>query len=151
MSKHKVFVYGSLKRGHGNNGIISSRSGRFVGYDTITGSIEMVSLGGFPGVIDDKLRVKGVNTVFGELWEVSGETLEALDVLEGRPHFYDRELYTTDELDEDAWVYTLTNNYLYANTGTYPVVGGQDKPRCWHPKSEEVRYWKEEHGIDVAA
>lgn len=45
----------------------------------------MYSLGGFPGVVRG-----GTTAIEGEVYEVDGATMAALDRLEGHPRFYRR-------------------------------------------------------------
>lgn len=80
---HKVFVYGSLKKGFGNHPLIDNPTTRLLGEYFLDGA-EMFSLGSFPGVI------RGEGRVTGELYEVDDSTLRDLDRLEGHPTFYER-------------------------------------------------------------
>ena len=78
---YRVFVYGSLKRGFGNHGVIKDQT--FIGKAvTIDNDWEMFSLGGFPGV------VKGNKRILGEVYEVDDRGLSSLDELEGNGSFY---------------------------------------------------------------
>lgn len=82
--KHKIFVYGTLKQGHGNNRIIADQ--KFLGpAQTELAAFQMYSLGGFPGV------VRGTQSIKGELYEVDEEAFTRCDHLEGHPDFYKRE------------------------------------------------------------
>ena len=85
----RVFVYGTLKRGHGNNRLLH-------GAEFISEAISREEYGfykaGIPYVYkspkdgDDPVRV------IGELWDVDQPTLAALDRLEGHPTWYRREI-----------------------------------------------------------
>lgn len=98
---HKVFVYGSLKKGFGNHGVI--RNGEFVGEGvTANPAWNMFSMGGFPGV------VRGDKRLSGEVYIVDEEGLRHLDQLEGNGHFYTREIVPTSE--GDAWMYVLPDD-----------------------------------------
>lgn len=79
--KHRVFVYGSLKRGFHNHAILKEAT--IVGRGFAEGFL-LYSLGSFPAAIG------GSGTVQGELYEVDDQTLQALDRLEGHPHMYKR-------------------------------------------------------------
>lgn len=46
--KIRVFVYGTLKEGHSNHGLLYSAGAEFVGYDSITGPFRMTDMVGFP-------------------------------------------------------------------------------------------------------
>lgn len=74
---HLVSVYGSLKKGHINHSLI--HGSQYIGDETISG-LKMYDLGLFPGVVKDKDQD---NFVLVEVYEVSSETLKALDTLEG--------------------------------------------------------------------
>lgn len=101
MNRIKVAVYGSLRKGHGNHGILEGS--KLLGKQRLP-NLEMFSLGGFPGIR------KGESSILTEVYEVNGSTLEQLDTLEGFRHgssdsFYDREDVDTDF--GDALIYTL--------------------------------------------
>ena len=80
----RLFVYGTLKRGFGNNKVLGES--RFVANGSIQGLL--LDLGTFPGFIS----ATGVPPVMGELWDVPDQaTLDRLDQLEGADHgFYNR-------------------------------------------------------------
>src|SRR3546814_631811 len=82
MSKHLIFVYGTLKRGWGNNAIIHDQ--KYIGVGTTSPDFEMFSLGGYPGVIEGDKRISG------ELWEIDDAAFARCDRLEGHPNFYKR-------------------------------------------------------------
>ena len=95
---HKVFVYGSLKVGYGNHRVLNGAE--YVGvHKTLEPNWEMMSLGGFPGVI------RGKNLIEGEVYTVDDGGLERLDRLEGNGSFYNREqIKTTAGV---VWMYVL--------------------------------------------
>lgn len=82
----KVFVYGTLRRGHGNNRLL--RDSDCHGVAVLEG-YKMVSLGGFPAIF----RGEKDDTVVGEVYEVTKPVLNSLDRLEGfnrmDPQMYD--------------------------------------------------------------
>lgn len=101
MTKHLIFVYGTLKNGWGNNVIIADQ--KFIGKaTTVANEYQMYSLGGFPGVVD------GNNSIKGELWEVDDGAFARCDRLEGQPTFYKREVAdvaANDGTYQKAWMY----------------------------------------------
>ena len=110
--KTLVFVYGTLKSGHGNNHILQDGDARLVG--------EARTLPVFrlyaryipylvPATVTHGLRVKG------EVWEVDARTLERMDRLEGHPHMYTR---TTVEVETDEG-FRQAEAYLW----THPING----------------------------
>jgi len=116
---HQVFVYGSLKRGFHNHGLLSKST--FLSEGASCG-LEMYSLGSFPAV------THGKGSVVGEIWEVDDDTLADLDRLEGHPNFYRREVM-------DIWCDNMNGNlpcYVY-------VYQGQVRDHI--PEGE----WKHEH------
>ena len=138
--KPRVFVYGSLKRGHGNHVLL--HQSRLIGMDEIDVPAKFVCLGGFPGVVkvdkrydwpsikpgDELTRVKG------ELYEVDNDTLTALDFLEGHPSFYARSQIVTAR-GIKCWVYALPAGEHYANNA--PVEAG-----LWRPTDGESAFWE---------
>ena len=79
----RVAVYGSLRRGFGNHGLLEDSL--FIGEALTEARYTMLHLGGFPGVVK-----KGNTSITVELYDVDEETLRRLDRLEGHPGFYER-------------------------------------------------------------
>lgn len=104
-----VFVYGTLKRGMANHRWL--QQARFVRVTTLPGAW-LYDLGPFPmavlippSIAEEDSRAPGTGTgVSGELFAVSGETLEALDRLEGTPRLFERH-WLPLALGDWAWVY----------------------------------------------
>jgi gamma-glutamylaminecyclotransferase len=126
-----LFVYGTLKRRHGNHGFISTAGGEFFGWDTISGPYKMVSAGGFPIVYEDKKF--DIRPVYGELWRIPADKITAIDALEGHPRWYKRYKLRTDYRQERAWMYIQPA----------PEEFHRDvlEHNMWNPKSEEAEYW----------
>lgn len=82
----KVFVYGTLKMGHGNNCVLGPHA-RFIAQAETCGHYRMYTVG-FPVIIEDGDGLK----VRGELYEVPGGQIRALDRLEGEGRMYDRKV-----------------------------------------------------------
>ena len=74
------FVYGTLKRGYGNNRILQmSSTAQFVEEGITSPDFNLFNLGSFPGVTEH-----GKTAVHGEIWSVSDTTTKnRLDMLEG--------------------------------------------------------------------
>ncbi len=107
-----VFVYGTLKRGFYNHGFLSSSV--FVGVAATKDKYPMINVEEyFPYLINDKN--KG-NYVKGEIFEINGETLLKLDVLEGYPSLYNRENIELkmDTHTVEATVYFLNRKIDYS-------------------------------------
>lgn len=103
---HRVFVYGTLKQGHGNNRLL--RTSTLIGRCLVKVPFSFVSLGGFPGLVRTN-PPPASRDVGGEVWEVDDVTLGRLDMLEGHPDFYERLQIETPF--GTAWTYTLPDNY----------------------------------------
>lgn len=78
-----VFVYGTLRKGHGNHRLI--RGDKFVGTGSTVNKYAMYSMG-IPFVNE----YEQVSNITGEVYEVSKNTLNQLDMLEGHPSWYRR-------------------------------------------------------------
>ena len=114
--KKKVFVYGTLKSGHGNSKyFLENDESVCLGKCTIDGNFTMVNLGAFPGVIPT-----GNNTIHGEVWEVSEKVSKRLDRLEGydpdpNQRYYDKMVVET--AFGNAEIYILDESHL-----NYPKI-----------------------------
>lgn len=71
-----VAVYGTLKRGCGNNDVMKMANGKYIRSYWTDGEFTMYSLGGFPAI-----TLGGKQSIHVELWDV--ETIAPLDTLEG--------------------------------------------------------------------
>ena len=106
-------MYGTLRRGFGNHTLMGDSEQ--LGTDTLNG-FEMFTAGGFPVVYptakDDSIVV--------EVFEVTEDKLTGpLDMLEGHPRWYKRELVPT--VFGDAWMYIMTDERYKQN---YRVESG---------------------------
>lgn len=121
---HKVFVYGTLKKGYGNHRLLEKS--KFLG-TAYTHSEFSLYNGGFPYATDG-----GKNEIKGELYEVDDNTLQNLDWLEGYPSHYNRiETQVADEYDglDKAWIYIATENtkrHINPNRLIRPVSENSD-------------------------
>ena len=78
---HRIFVYGTLKRGWPLSRLLDGQ--RFLGVAWTAPRYRMVNLGEYPGLID---ATDGEGrSIEGELWEVDTRCLSALDEAEGVP------------------------------------------------------------------
>jgi len=93
----KVFVYGTLKQGYGNHRVMERAQGRFLGCDKIR-DFACINAMSFPYAI----KQDGA-TIIGEVYELDEGGLYHLDMLEGYPHHYQREMITTKY--GEAWIY----------------------------------------------
>ncbi|HEX4954518.1 MAG TPA: gamma-glutamylcyclotransferase family protein [Thermoanaerobaculia bacterium] len=109
-----LFVYGSLRRGGENHRFLDGA--RFLGEARTEPGHQLLDLGRYPGMV-----AAAEGRVLGELFEVDGETLAALDRFEGHPTFYQRRPVRLDG-DLIAWSYFLVE----VDAEAKPVPGG-----CW--------------------
>lgn len=104
---HTVFVYGTLKQGHGNHRAFLSDS-EFIGKGVTVQPFKMKTTTGFPVVLALNENEQGY-PVSGELYEVNDKTLRGLDGLEGHPNWYRREEVLVDigdtGIQQSAWMY----------------------------------------------
>jgi len=91
----RVFVYGTLRRGGSNHGLL--RTSRRLGEFVTPPVYRMLDLGPFPGVVD------GEHAIRGEVYEVSPAVLRRLDALEDHPRRYRRRVLQTPW--GRAWIY----------------------------------------------
>lgn len=95
----KIFVYGTLKRGYGNNRLL--KNSKYLGSYRVEG----LQLWAHPqnkgwGIPH---AIPGPGRITGELYEIDYETLMRLDRLEGHPYFYKRQLIKVN--NQIAWIY----------------------------------------------
>jgi gamma-glutamylcyclotransferase (GGCT)/AIG2-like uncharacterized protein YtfP len=90
-----MFVYGTLKRGHGNHHWLADAP--FLGEAELP-DVVLHDLGPFP------MAVPGEGTVIGEVYRIDAGALARLDRLEGYPRLYDRRPLPLAD-GRSAWVY----------------------------------------------
>lgn len=108
--KHKLFVYGTLKKGLSNHNYFLKDSKYIT--DLITPpKFTMLNFGGYPGVIPG-----GTTRIAGQLFEVDTVTLKKLDRFEGHPSLFQRTpvqlgLSHNDSInsEEPVWMYLFNN------------------------------------------
>ncbi len=120
LKRHKVFVYGTLKRGYSNHALLAKAT--YLGKAKTTLKWTMIGKGmSFPYVIEqhDELGMH----VAGEVYVVDDMELAHLNRLEGVPYHYKVnriKVNYTDTLEEETvTMYTkthYTNNYTEKNT-----------------------------------
>ena len=132
----RLFVYGTLMKGFPNHGYIRDAGGGFISDGVTEARFDMISLGGFPGMVYGECRVRG------EIWNISG--LEAIDQLEGFPDFYDRSVISIFTLKGKlgAWAYRLNrgNPIFYGEETTNIGIVEKSAMKLLSYK-EPVKYW----------
>lgn len=101
--KYKVFVYGTLMKGMRNHYYLKDST--YLGIDEIEG-YTMYNIGSYPGI------VKGLDKIKGEVYEVTQETLDMMDALEGEGYLYIRETIMTRYGETYVYVYNKSIDNL---------------------------------------
>jgi gamma-glutamylcyclotransferase (GGCT)/AIG2-like uncharacterized protein YtfP len=123
----RVFVYGTLKQGHGNNRLLENS--KFLGRCYIEGPWRLINLGAYPGLVEiPKIEFA---KVLGEVYQVDLDTLQSLDWLEGHPRYYRRDKVATPW--KNAWAYFLPEDYIEK----YPLVD-----KVWEPSDVETEFMR---------
>lgn len=107
MSKHKVAVYGTLRKGFGNHVLLLNSE--FIGQETLSVPYVMHSLGGFPGLVPSDNN----HDIVFEIYNVDDKTLRSLDMLEGYSGDEEWDFYSRTTIDTSvgkALVYYLKEN-----------------------------------------
>lgn len=132
------FVYGTLKTGGSNNGIL--RNATSLGPATTEeAAFRMLDNGGFPYTFLD-----GEHKVRGEIFEVTDErTVQRLDSLEGYPHHFDRRVIsanTDDQIMCSAWMYFNPSASEYGRRSHHAVLPDENNTLEWDHMKWGRRY-----------
>jgi len=108
------FVYGSLRKGLGNHGCLGDSLQQHDG--VIKDMFRMRSLGGFPAIY----KSQESTDIVVEVYEVSTSSVaRSLDMLEGYPSFYNREVVTLED-GRAGWVYFIEGECSYSDRPLVP-------------------------------
>ena len=118
-NKHKVFVYGTLKRGYANHGLLLSST--YLGKAKTKAKWSMIGVDRpYPYVLEKNEDIG--HHVAGEVFLVSDAVLHRLNQLEGVPSHYNSQLtkvmYTNDLVEDEVLMYVKTTfaaNYADTN------------------------------------
>jgi gamma-glutamylaminecyclotransferase len=95
---HRLFVYGSLKRGFAHHDQL--RGASLEGEMRTEAGYRLVRQGRYPALVEG-----GTTCVSGEVYRVSPELLERLDAFEGCPELYQRRRVTlADGSEAEAYL-----------------------------------------------
>jgi gamma-glutamylaminecyclotransferase len=138
-TKHRLFVYGTLKRGFGNNPLLS-RATFLTPAQTADNSFMMFDFGGVPGVRE--LSEGGEYAIFGEIYEIDGIDLLNCDILENNGHIYKRKLFNLAGQEDPAWMYALQLDpyrigFSYDGVRALKMQGQENKALVWLGKYAE--------------
>jgi gamma-glutamylcyclotransferase (GGCT)/AIG2-like uncharacterized protein YtfP len=106
MENSIVAVYGSLRKGLGNHGLL--QGSEFIGTGKVSG-YGMYSLGGFPAMSN----VGAKSDAVVEVYSVDEVTMARLDRLEGYPSFYNRSLVAVLLDEGEGGVATYASAWMY--------------------------------------
>ena len=84
----KIFIYGTLKKGYRAHHFLEEHNAVFLEDATTHPRYHLFNLGPFPGMV---IHEDFYGCVQGELYEVTEDCLERLDIYEGDPHLFRRE------------------------------------------------------------
>jgi gamma-glutamylcyclotransferase (GGCT)/AIG2-like uncharacterized protein YtfP len=123
---HRVFVYGSLKRGHWNSALLGDAvfKGEAVTeqrYYMLSGSVQ--GSRAFPVILDDDPALS-VRPVAGEIYHVSDERLVQLDRLERVPDSYERKIAEVMEDGHPVKAYIYVGNPARWKRSGWPLWTG---------------------------
>lgn len=131
-STHLLFVYGTLRYGHFRNEVLTREpKNRLVKY----GATETDNLGllysfknKFPAAFLLKEDSKHKGSIFGEVWEVTDQTIRELDRLESNRYLFSRVKINVRVAETggiavipNVWVYLGMPNNLHPETGWYSI------------------------------
>jgi gamma-glutamylcyclotransferase (GGCT)/AIG2-like uncharacterized protein YtfP len=100
MSKHLLFVYGTLQRGQQSHHLLAGAE--FVGPARTMPLYRLYGIGWHPGLVLD--RAAGL-AVQGEIWAVDDATLARLDDYEGVPSYFTRDYVALADRVGDVQAY----------------------------------------------
>ena len=147
-----VFVYGSLKRGFRNSGLM--KDSMFVSEAlTVRKNFRMFGCKGyhcnFPVVLErqkDAVERESEASIHGEVFLCDRKTIGNLDILERNGVMYTREIQRVYNPDInktfEVWMYISNTNYWYSEMDKLAPVGRED---VGEGKKADMYYWMEEH------
>ena len=131
-NRTRVFVYGTLKQGHGNHEyyLAGNPGVEYLGRCYVTGDFDMYTNGAFP-IVTKGTDEEAKRYIVGEVFDIDEDTLMALDALEGHPDWYCREKVQTPW--KKAWMYVMPD--------TAPGTGGERVASgCFEMTAEEQEW-----------
>ncbi|CAH1988552.1 unnamed protein product [Acanthoscelides obtectus] len=111
---HKVFVYGTLKKGEPNHGWFSKDQSGYYKF-----LYEAITCDKFPLIVATQYNIPFMlhkpgmgHHVKGEVYEVDDKVLQKLDILEEHPEYYIRDPYdikplAPNQAETKAWIYMI--------------------------------------------
>ncbi len=129
---YPVFVYGTMCRQGRNAERLRERVDAYARYVSITSTkgnaFHLRSRKTEHGYLAPVAKMGGELSIAGELWEVRHNVLLELDMFEGHPTVYRREMIPMS-CDRDAWMYLYKGDIkelgdygVYVKSRTFPVM-----------------------------
>ncbi len=111
VNKNYIFVYGTLKKGKCRHDILVEGKAEFIDYAELEG-YDIYDTGYYPGI------VKGKGKVYGEVYCVSDELLNVLDIIEGVDYnLFKREILPVELLNYKTKLYVFV--YVFQGNTNY--------------------------------
>ena len=113
--EHRVFVYGTLKRGQRNSHYL--HAAEFIGHHTTASIYSMFVFDDYPAV-----SLRGRHAIRGEIYRIDDEQFRRLDELEWYPEYYQRIEIATNF--GDAWMYIVRRELCLGKrqiAGLWPI------------------------------
>lgn len=126
--KRRVAVYGTLKAGYSNHRLLETSE--FIGTGKTKSSYPL-EVEGLPYLHDMEGEGEQVTV---EVYDVTPETFQRLDLLEGQPDFYKRKVIPVSMHDWSttyAWVYFIQNRELDYDTELWDTYRGREIDRTY--------------------
>ena len=118
MSKHLVFVYGTLRRGDARSMSIRFPGSKFIGDGKVGGSL--YDLGAYPGLLLNESN----SLVSGEVYEVDDEILNELDDFEASSDYRRRQVEVSLGSERrTCWIYVPERNHEFDSPRTLITSG----------------------------
>lgn len=106
--RHNAFVYGTLKSGQYNNKRLG-RSAKLIGRAVSVDADYHMHSNGYPQV----WKAPDGRQIVGEVWSITDKGLADCDLLEGHPHFYQREERQFDVKGDGVFVAERMTAWVY--------------------------------------
>jgi gamma-glutamylcyclotransferase (GGCT)/AIG2-like uncharacterized protein YtfP len=136
----KIVVYGSLRAGMGNYGLLSRGNAQLLSTEIVSLPFEMIDMGGFPGLI----HAEKVNQMVAEVYGVDEKTYRSVERLEGYPSFYDK--HTVETTQGSAEVYVLNQGGSRSGWG----YEQSQRVRMFDNAYDWVKHYTKKHESETA-
>ena len=139
LGKFRVFVYGTLKSGKQNHGLMITAGANFEGPDTITGPYQLAEIMGVPALMHHEPSAANKRTIEGEVWSGNAALQDTLDTLEGTGLLYKRVKVWSDLLKLRVWCYfILPTFWKECNEARLCHILPETN---WEPTPTEIAFW----------